>query len=127
MAAPFSFNSRIRSVRLPVPGNIPNTALTLSGWGSTGGILPPNVLQKAILPAIPIDVCRTAWHNLGLDGYLVEETNFCTGPLTGGLSACSGDSGGPLVYGSAPHEILEGVVSWGVTPCKYQYMTHIKR
>lgn len=28
-----------------------------------------------------------------------------------------GDSGGPLVQGTAPNEILIGVVSWGFTPC----------
>lgn len=121
VAVPFTFNARVRAVRLPVPGNIPTTVLTLAGWGATNpaGTAAATILQKAVKPSIPIQVCRDAWFSLGFDGNLVDDTNFCTGPLTGGLSACSGDSGGPLVYGTAPNEILEGVVSWGLSPCKY--------
>lgn len=69
---------------------------------------------------------------------LDEETHICTGPITGGVAACSGDSGGPLVlhivkdanttkYDSNEGVIVEdynnstvvllGIVSWGMTPC----------
>jgi len=118
-STPFVFNVRVRAVRLPAPGNIPTTALTLSGWGATNpaGTAAATILQHAVKPTITITQCRNAFFALGLNGNLVDDTNFCTGPLTGGLSACSGDSGGPLVYGNAPNEIIEGVVSWGVIPC----------
>lgn len=42
-----------------------------------------------------------------------QTSNICTGPLTGGLSACSGDSGGPLAQSGT----VVGIVSWGFTPC----------
>lgn len=71
-----------------------------------------------------------------------EEANICTGPITGGVAACSGDSGGPLVLhinnndvtnntkdddssdgisvesndGNVTSVIL-GIVSWGMVPC----------
>jgi acetyl-CoA carboxylase beta subunit len=65
----------------------------LAGWGSTGGQTGATILQKAILSTITIPECRQAINDLGLNGDLVDYTNLCTGPLTGGLSACSGDSG----------------------------------
>lgn len=104
-------------MRLPQPRTTPTGPGTLSGWGSTGGSGAANILQKAILSTISLDECRAAMNSLGFDGNLVDDTNFCTGPLTGGLSACSGDSGGPIIQGSSPNEILVGVVSWGITPC----------
>lgn len=41
------------------------------------------------------------------------DSNICTGPLSGGHSACNGDSGGPL----AQDGTLVGIVSWGYVPC----------
>lgn len=110
-AAPFEWSEHIRAVRLPLPGSIPTTALTLSGWGSS------DILRKSILPAISNQACIDAINSLGLIGNLINHTNFCTGPLTGEISACPLDRGGPLVYGHEPNEILEGIVSGGVTPC----------
>jgi secreted trypsin-like serine protease len=117
LASPLTFTARIRTVRLPQPNVIPMGAGTLAGWGSNGGTGAVNILQKAILPKITIEACRAAINSLNLNGDLVDDTNFCTGPLTGGLSACSGDSGGPIVQGAAPNEVITGVVSWGITPC----------
>lgn len=31
---------------------------------------------------------------------------------------CSGDFGGPLIQGVAPNEVLVGIASWTVTPCR---------
>lgn len=116
LATPLVFNARIRPIRLPAEHSIPVGQATLSGWGSTGGTTLPNILQFTTKPIITLAVCRQAFNELNLDGNLVDDTNLCTGPLTGGVSACSGDSGGPLVQGAAPNEIQIGVVSWGVTP-----------
>lgn len=92
----------------------------LSGWGatSTGGIGggATTILHKAIKSKIENSVCRQAINELGLNGNLVDDTNFCTGPLTGGLSACAGDSGSPMVQGASPDEVVTGIVSWGITP-----------
>lgn len=117
LVSPLAYSDRVRAVRIPAPESIPSGPGTLSGWGSTGGITLPNILQKAIFSTISVQACRDAIFSLGLNGDLVDYTNFCTGPLTGGLSACSGDSGGPLVQGASPNEVVIGVVSWGITPC----------
>lgn len=105
-------------MRLPQPTLIPEGPGTAAGWGSTGSSN-PNILQKAVLSTININICRDAFFSLNLNGNLVDDTNFCTGPLTGGLAVCSGDSGGPLIQGSSPNQVVVGVVSWGVTPCKH--------
>lgn len=57
--------------------------------------------------------CATALTALFGTSDPLADNNVCTGPLTGGVSACSGDSGGPL----AQNGTLIGVVSWGVSPC----------
>lgn len=113
---PLVFTARIRSIRLPQPHAMPAGPATLSGWGSTGSPIPPNILQKITKPVISNAVCRDAINAMGFDGNLVDDTNLCTGPLTGGESACSGDSGGPLIQGASPNEVQIGVVSWGFTP-----------
>lgn len=66
---------------------------TLAGWGSTGGTGGATILQKATKATITLAQCRAAIHAMGFDGNLVDDSNLCTGPLTGGVSACSGDSG----------------------------------
>ena len=117
LASPLTFNTRVRRAFLPAPHAIPTGPATLAGWGSTGGVLPPAILQHTTKPMISLTECRNAINAMGFDGNLVDNTNVCTGPLTGGVAACSGDSGGPLVQGVAPNEVVVGVVSWGFTPC----------
>jgi prostasin len=90
LASTLNFNDRVRPARLPVAGSIPTGPSTLSGWGSTGGTGATNVLQKTQKPTITIPECRRAISDMGFDGDLVDYTNLCTGPLTGGVSACSG-------------------------------------
>lgn len=90
LATPLTFSATIRAIRLPQPNVISTGTGTLSGWGSMGGTAAATILQKAILSKINIDICRQALTSLGLRGDFVDDTNFCTGPLTGGLSACSG-------------------------------------
>lgn len=51
----------------------------------------PNILQKAQLSLLSIEECRQAINDRGFNGSLVDYTNFCTGPLTGGKGACGGD------------------------------------
>jgi prostatin (serine protease 8) len=91
----------------------------LSGWGSIStSELPemPNQLQTADLPLLSLDDCSAAIDALlepGEENPLSEESNVCTGPLSGGTGACSGDSGGPL----AQDDTVIGIVSWGFTPC----------
>lgn len=68
----------------------------------------PNELQTVTKPSITMEQCKEYMP----ERYL-HASNLCTGPLTGGVSACGGDSGGPLEQ----KRQLIGVVSWGVMPC----------
>lgn len=112
-AAPaFTFNQFVAPIALPAAGFIHSGAATLHGWGSTSTtIFPilPNILQTVTKPILPMAQCVAV---MGANSP-VHNTNVCTGPLTGGVSACSGDSGGPLVQGGQ----LVGIVSWGTVPC----------
>lgn len=112
-AAPaFTFNTAVRAIALPAAGVIHSGTVTLHGWGSTSNTwFPsmPNILQTVSKPILPFAQCQAVQ---GASSPL-HSTNVCTGPLTGGVSACGGDSGGPLVQGNQ----LVGVVSWGTMPC----------
>lgn len=112
LAAPMTFTDRIRAARLPNPHAIPIGMATLAGWGSTGTSM-PDILQTTTKPIITLDSCRASF---GATGSLVADTNLCTGPLTGGVAACSADSGGPLVQGTSPNQVVVGIVSWGAVP-----------
>lgn len=57
--------------------------------------------------------CEKALKDLKGSSSPLDKGNICTGPLTGGQSACNGDSGGPLVQ----NNVIIGIVSWGITPC----------
>lgn len=108
---PFEFNSIVGPIFLPNAGQIHSGNVTLFGWGSTSDTfypIYPNILQTVSKPIIPIDVCLEQFAETP-----VHENNVCTGPLGGGISACSGDSGGPL---SQDDELI-GIVSWGFIPC----------
>lgn len=112
LRSPLTFNARVGPIALPTPGAIPQGQAVLSGWGSVStSLLPtlPAVLQTALVPIVPMEECKAA---VGSEAPLAS-TNVCTGPLTGGLSACSGDSGGPL----AQNGTVIGIVSWGYIPC----------
>ncbi|XP_045485912.1 trypsin-2-like [Pieris rapae] len=48
---------------------------------------------------------------------LDRNAHICTGPLSGGIAACSGDSGGPLIEMVSSIPVIRGIVSWGISPC----------
>lgn len=112
------FNDFVKTIGLSTAPTEALGASTLSGWGSTSTTttpINPSILQKAVLPIIPMATCFAL---IGGSTPLNAQANICTGPVTGGLSACSGDSGGPLIQYAAdgtPTQI--GIVSWGFTPC----------
>ncbi|GAB0098744.1 Peptidase S1, PA clan [Sergentomyia squamirostris] len=115
LAAPLVYNPWIQPVTLPVAGSHPSGASIMIGWGNTAtGQIPnnPDILQKAPVPVIEYSTCRTALENLNA-GHIFDNTKVCTGPLTGGISACSGDSGSPVLQGN----VQIGIVSWGFVPC----------
>ncbi|XP_026462775.1 trypsin-2-like [Ctenocephalides felis] len=118
LATPFKFNDNVKPIRLPLKDEAHSGQVTLSGWGSTSTtIFPtyPNELQYVDKPIVPYTDCENAMGGPGASP--LDPLNICTGPLTGGISACSGDSGGPLVQYNGDEVTLLGVVSWGYIPC----------
>ncbi|XP_034947316.1 trypsin-like [Chelonus insularis] len=112
-------NKAVSPIQLPKPNALPTGNTILSGWGSISGnstAVMPAKLQTAILPIVSLSICKQAVEKLTGPSPL-HETNVCTGPLTGGYSACNGDSGGPLIIKNGNRSEVVGVVSWGIIPC----------
>ncbi|XP_003692694.2 trypsin-1 [Apis florea] len=120
LASPLKLTAMVQPIRLPsVPSSTPTGKATLTGWGSTSKTnnpIMPTKLQTVDLPLIDLAACKKAIEKLTGPSPL-HETNICTGPLTGGFSACSGDSGGPLAHNATGRAELIGIVSWGIIPC----------
>ncbi|CAB0044858.1 unnamed protein product [Trichogramma brassicae] len=121
LSTPLKFNEKVQPIALPKADVYPDGDVTLSGWGSTSTSqfpVMPDKLQKAVLPVLDLESCEKAIQTMEPGNSPLHETNVCTGPLTGGVSACSGDSGGPLVVKNS-FDMVEviGVVSWGIFPC----------
>lgn len=112
-----NFNEFIQPAILQAAGPHPAPGpATLAGWGSTSTTTVesmPAILQKVTKPIIDFETCEAA----NTEGRLLGETNLCTGPMTGGISACSGDSGGPLYVIENGVQTQVGIVSWGWLPC----------
>lgn len=87
---PLAFNEFVQPIALPEPESTPEGEVTLSGWGSisSSGFGTPNTLQKAELPVVDVKTCKEAIEAL-TGSAPVAPSNVCTGPLTGGVSACS--------------------------------------
>ncbi|KAJ9588707.1 hypothetical protein L9F63_017999 [Diploptera punctata] len=112
-----TYNEYVQPIALPAADEVFGRTSILSGWGSTSTTSTasmPAILQTAQLPIVEYNQCLATY---GSDSPL-DPTNVCTGPLSGGMGACSGDSGGPLVQvkSDGSREII-GIVSWGVIPC----------
>lgn len=110
LQVPFALTSSIRIIPLPPRDVVHSGQATLFGWGSTStGFFPsyPRILQTVNKPIVDYATCEQIF------GSRLHPTNICTGPLTGGISACSGDSGGPLDQNG----VIVGIVSWGGIPC----------
>lgn len=113
VAPAFVFNQFVQPIALPNRNYIHSGIVQLHGWGLISGtqLIFPTVLQTVLKPIIPINQCRAV---LGPSTHRqLHETNICTGPLHGGISACTGDSGGSLVQ----NRQLVGITSWGINPC----------
>lgn len=85
------FNEFVQKVNLPKKGQEVEGTTILAGWGSTSSsIIIPNMptdLQRVDLPIVDLDECDAALTSLVGPSPLAD-TNICTGPLTGGISAC---------------------------------------
>ncbi|XP_076632941.1 trypsin-1-like [Colletes latitarsis] len=119
LAQPLRLSNAVKAISLPQAGSTPSGTAVLSGWGSTSRTsnpIMPDKLQYVDLPVIDLATCKKAVEELTGPSPL-HETNVCSGPLSGGISACSGDSGGPLVLNNNGITELIGIVSWGIVPC----------
>nr|XP_012229372.1 PREDICTED: trypsin-like [Linepithema humile] len=119
LSTPLELNSEVQPIELPEAESEPTGDAILIGWGSTSRSGIPNMpdkLQIVDLHYVDRKTCHEAVERL-TGSSPVHETNVCTGPLTGGISACSGDSGGPLVKRYGNKEKITGIVSWGIIPC----------
>ncbi|XP_036141380.1 trypsin-1-like [Monomorium pharaonis] len=120
LESPLKLNERVQPIELASPESDPTGEAWLCGWGSTStSFLPdmPDKLQHVQKEYVDRVTCHESVVRL-TGSSPVHETNVCTGPLKGGISACSGDSGGPLISkrpGQKP--VLTGIVSWGIIPC----------
>ena len=116
---PFNFNDFVQPIALPAAGLEHTGNVVLHGWGSTSNTGTPNMpdtLQTVTKPIISLEACAAAFLRNLNDTTPLHENNICTGPLTGGISACSGDSGGPI---SQNGEVL-GIASWTIIPCGHE-------
>lgn len=111
LSEPISFSNFVRPVCLSEPGldPAPGTLCSITGWGrlESGGLL-PNVLQEALLPLVPLDLCQEQ-----LPQYNLTELMMCGGYEEGGVDTCQGDSGGPLMTSERGHWTQLGVTSFG--------------
>jgi len=92
LKTPLDFTSKqVQPIALPEAESEPTGDAMLCGWGSTSSSHFPEMpdrLQHVQLPYVDRDTCHKSVERL--TGYSpVHETNVCTGPLTGGTSACS--------------------------------------
>ncbi|KAJ0180667.1 hypothetical protein K1T71_004071 [Dendrolimus kikuchii] len=76
----------------------------IAGWGAlkTTYFLPamPQLLQEIKVAYISYKDCYRAFQDIEEEEaelLLKENVHICTGPIYGGVAACSGDSGGPLI------------------------------
>ncbi|KAJ8672693.1 hypothetical protein QAD02_003953 [Eretmocerus hayati] len=120
---PLKLNKNVAAIKLPKAGSVPTGNVTLSGWGkiwSTGETIYRNVLQRAVLSIIDLNVCKSSVEAL-VGWSPLHESNICTAPLPLRLSTCSGDNGSPLISKNDKGNVeIVGVVSWGVTPDGYK-------
>ncbi|XP_076751026.1 trypsin-1-like [Xylocopa sonorina] len=120
LETPLRLNNLVKAISLPREGNSPSGTAILTGWGATSKTsttVMSDKLQEAQLPLIDLDTCELAIERL-IGSSPLDQTNICTGPLSGGYAACNGDAGGPLIlHNGGGNTELIGIVSWGIVPC----------
>lgn len=112
LASELHYTPRVQPIALPVASSTPTGIATLIGWGGTDeavligqslGFLQMN--RVAILPAATCNTYLAPFH------LTTNNTHFCTGPATGGLSPCNEDIGSSLVQTVAGRHVVIGIVS----------------
>lgn len=110
------FNTNVMPVCLPEHDFAPppGTNCIVAGWGETANTGDNSILQKAIIPIVPTDLCQELYVEEGVN--VRPDQHICAGYKKGQVDACQGDSGGPLVCMSSQGNYPElfGIVSFGV-------------
>ncbi|XP_063977418.1 trypsin-1-like [Diachasmimorpha longicaudata] len=120
LKSPLTYNKHVQPVALPTQDKQHTGEVVLTGWGSISTTMIPKLpaqLQTVQVPIVDYDSCLESFKKASGKVELFD-TQICTGPIGGNISACSGDSGGPLVKfntDGTPEQV--GIVSWGVYPC----------
>ncbi|XP_012373135.1 kallikrein-4-like [Octodon degus] len=93
---------------IPIASKCPKagTVCLVSGWGQLLDGQYPDEPQCVLLRVKSKKICRAVFQEF------YDRTVFCAGG-DGIQDTCNGDSGAPLVC----HGLLQGIVSWGLTPC----------
>ncbi|XP_041504342.1 kallikrein-1 [Microtus oregoni] len=109
LAQPAEITDYVKVLSLPTEEPKLGSRCLASGWGS---IEPskfefPDDLQCVYLDLLPNEKCAEAHFDA------VTDLMLCAGDLKDGKDTCVGDSGGPLIC----DDMLQGVTSWGPTPC----------
>ncbi|XP_011497364.1 PREDICTED: trypsin-1-like isoform X2 [Ceratosolen solmsi marchali] len=121
----FIFNNRVHSIKLPRINNWfshsykLNYNMILSGWGSIGYTFHNanmDIMRTVNLPVVPNKVCMDsiATVNRRIELY---DTQMCTRPLDGSLSACIADNGAPLIQYEDKTPVLIAILTWNWSPC----------
>ncbi|XP_041977461.1 mast cell protease 1A-like [Aricia agestis] len=116
----FTFSKYVQPVNLPTSNyRMDDKPLMTAGWGALRStvLIPdlPRRLQELQVKYIPYKECFKAIDDVKEPfetNPLEQDAHVCTGPLGGGMAACSGDSGGPLVqvvprYRLIPYDDIE--------------------
>lgn len=88
---PLVLNEFVQPIELPKQDEPVDGQVILSGWGTTTstGFLESNILQKVNLPVVGNQECKANIESLTGRRVPIVESTMCTGPLTGGMSACA--------------------------------------
>lgn len=96
LETPLRLNKWVDKIALPKKDSEPSGQTILSGWGAIDGNEEnpknyPHILQTTKLPIISRKECNRAIAAIVPEAVenIVDDSNICTGPLTGGHSACS--------------------------------------
>lgn len=98
LETPLRMTKRVAKIALPEKNSEPSGDAILSGWGAIDNNNDnpgyPNILQTMDVPIVERTACDKAVKAVAAEtgeavDLDVDKTNVCTGPLTGGQSACS--------------------------------------
>ncbi|XP_053963778.1 serine protease grass-like [Anastrepha ludens] len=102
----FAATVNIKPICLPTQPEafeiLPNSDLTIAGWGLKENNESADILQKGLLKPEALNVCKAIYSR-----YSVDDSKICTRAGVNNSVSCGGDSGGPLFW-KARHRTIRG-------------------